>query len=266
MSAASPAGSRGARPGYEPYEPQLQPVPFGPEIWTVEGPEVAYRFAGLSLACPTRTTVVRLTDGRLWLHSPVAYSSTLAEALHELGRPAFLVAPNTLHHLHLSEWTKAHPEAAVYASPDLARRGGAVFGCAIPLSRPPQDWDGVLDSVVVDLGSFIEVVFHHRPSRTLIVTDLMQTFEPQRVRGALQRTILRFGGAVGPNARASLEIRLAARGRRDRVRAALEIIRGWAPLRIVMVHGRPIVGDAAAELDRAFHWAGAPAGDERSKT
>ena len=47
-------------PGYHPYEPQLQPLPWAEDIWTVNGPEVSYRLWGLALPCPTRIAIIRL--------------------------------------------------------------------------------------------------------------------------------------------------------------------------------------------------------------
>lgn len=73
-----------------------------------------------------------------------------------------------------------------------------------------EKWRGDIDLHVVALGSFTEVVFFHRPSRTLIVTDLMQNFEARRIQSALVRMLLIIGGATGPNGRPSIEIRLAA--------------------------------------------------------
>ena len=43
-------------------------------------------------------------------------------------------------------------------------------------------------------GSIVtEAVFHHRASGTLILTDLIENFEPSRVRKVWLRTLLRFG-------------------------------------------------------------------------
>lgn len=50
-------------PGYLPYEPQCRPVAWADDVWIVDGPEVGYRLAGLTVPCPTRMTVVRLADG-----------------------------------------------------------------------------------------------------------------------------------------------------------------------------------------------------------
>ena len=46
--------------------------------------------------------VVRLPDGRLFLHSPIAPSDDLAREVEALGPVAYLVAPNKFHHLFVS--------------------------------------------------------------------------------------------------------------------------------------------------------------------
>ena len=61
----------------DPYVPIGVPKPIGRDIWIVDGPVVRMRYGLGSLPFPTRMTVVRLPDGRLWLHSPVKITSGL---------------------------------------------------------------------------------------------------------------------------------------------------------------------------------------------
>jgi hypothetical protein len=61
-------------------EEQLTPVADG--LWTVSEPE--FRMLGLKLG--TRMTIVRLPQGTLLLHSPVAISSALAAAMTRSAR------------------------------------------------------------------------------------------------------------------------------------------------------------------------------------
>ena len=242
--------------GYLPYKPQLTPIAWADGIWTVEGPEIGYGIAGVTVPCPTRMTVVRLGDGTLWLHSPVAYSDALARALSGLGEVGVLVAPNSYHHAHIEHWAAAVPGAVVHAAPDPLARLGRV-GEWLPLgAAPPANWDGALDQVLVDLGRYTEVVFFHRASRTLVVTDLMQNFEADRVRGPVTRLLLRAAGVTGPNGRASAEIRLAALGRRRELRDAVRRMLDWEPTGIILSHGRCYDRDAVDEIRRAFAWAG----------
>lgn len=242
-------------PGYRPYEPQLQPVPWAEDIWTVDGPEVSYRLWGLTLPCPTRMTIIRLPDGGLWVHSPVACTPDLVAAVEALGPVAALIAPNVFHYAHLADWARAFPQARIYALPGLAAKVPGITFAALdqPGTAP---WLAAIDSHVVALGSFTEVVFLHRASRTLIVTDLMQNFEAGRIRNMLVRTVMTLGGATGPNGRPSIEIRLAALAHRSALRESVRQMLAWEPSSIILSHGASYRNDAVAEIVKAFGAAG----------
>ena len=245
-----------SNPGYLPYEPQLTPVQWADEIWTVDGPEVEYRLALATIPCPTRMTIVRFPNGKLWLHSPVAYSKSLADALEDLGEISAIVAPNSFHHIHVSKWKSAYKNATVHSGLQLAERLGKLGDWSAIDAAKPSNWDGTFDYVVCDLGQFEEIVFFHRPTSTLIVTDLMQNFEARRIQSPITRFLLWVGGATGPNGRASIEIRLAGFGRRKKLREALEQIARWQPSSIILSHGLCFKTDAMIELRRAFAWIG----------
>lgn len=242
-------------PGYLPYEPQLQPLPWAEDIWTVEGPEVSYRLWGLTLPCPTRMTIIRLPDGGLWVHSPVACTPDLIAAVEALGPVAAIIAPNVFHYNHLADWARAVPQARIYALPGLAAKvTGITFAALDQAGTAP--WLAAIDSHVVALGSFAEVVFLHRASRTLIVTDLMQNFEAHRIRNPLVRMVMRLGGATGPNGRPSIEIRLAALMHRNALRRGVQQMLAWEPSGIILSHGACYRKDAASVIAKAFGRAG----------
>jgi Domain of unknown function (DUF4336) len=239
--------------GYKPYDPQLVPIKQSENIWTVEGPEVGYQLAGMTIPCPTRMTVVRLTDGTLWLHSPVAHTTDLAKALAEFGPVSALIAPNSYHYLQLGTSAALHPHASVFASADVAEKTG-VSNIVRLGSGIRATWREDLDLHLIELGKFSETVFFHRASGTLIVTDLMQTFEASRVRSWPTKLVLMAGGATGPNAKPSIEIRLAARQHRDVLRAGVQQMIDWKPKRIILSHGPCIQDDATGTIKKAFEW------------
>lgn len=242
-------------PGYRPYEPQLQLAPWAEDIWTVDGPEVAYRLWGLTLPCPTRMTIIRLPDGGLWVHSPVACTPDLVAAVEARGPVSAMIAPNVFHYTHLADWARAFPQARIHGLPGLASkvRGIAFAALDQPCTAP---WLSAIDSHVVALGRFAEVVFLHRASRTLIVTDLMQNFEAHRIRNPLVRTVMRLGGATGPNGRPSIEIRLAALTHRNAMRRGVQQMLTWEPSGIILSHGACYRKDATIEIAKAFGRAG----------
>ena len=73
---------------------------FGPEIWIVDGPEVST--GGFHYG--TRMAVIRLSDGGLFIWSPIKLTEALRFEADALGEVRHLVAPNSLHHLFLDDW------------------------------------------------------------------------------------------------------------------------------------------------------------------
>jgi hypothetical protein len=59
-----------------------------PGLWVVERPQ---RFAGAELGA--RMTVIRLADGGLFVHSPVALDPALSRELTALGEVRCVIAP-----------------------------------------------------------------------------------------------------------------------------------------------------------------------------
>ncbi len=243
-------------PGYHPYEPQFQPQGVVDGVWTVDGPEVGYRFAGLTLPCPTRMTIIRTTAGKLWLHSPVALNTELLRRIGALGDVGWIIAPNSFHYTHMPAWAAAFPAATCHASPDIAVKFADALPGVVPLqSGPHPDWADDIDQHLAELGSFTEAVFFHRASKTLIVTDLVQNFESDRIRRPFTRLMLQMGGATGPRGTTSMDIRLAARGHHTAVRDAVAQMAAWAPERIILSHGKCYHRAVPQELKAAFAWA-----------
>ncbi len=88
---------------------------FGDEIWIADGPTVS--IAGFDY--PTRMIVIRLSDGALFICSPIAFSAELRESVDRIGPVRHIVAPNSLHHLFVEEWQQAYPEAISHAAKGL---------------------------------------------------------------------------------------------------------------------------------------------------
>lgn len=242
---------------YRLYTPQGVPVAVAPGIWTVEGGIVPFSLGPVQVPCPTRMTVVRNDAGELAVHSPTQLTQPLMEQLHELGTVALLIAPNSFHFVNLSDWADAYPAADVLVAPHMPRRMIVPTRARRIEFGSPSPLHGVLDFIVVDAGAWAEVAFFHRPSRSLILTDLVQNFEIERVSGRLAKTLLGIGGATGNPPRASIEMRLAAalRLRRARIAKSFRAIRAWQPERVLISHGAQPAGSADQILEAAFAWA-----------
>ncbi|WP_084420165.1 DUF4336 domain-containing protein [Henriciella litoralis] len=223
------------------------------DIWLAEGPIVDF----YGFAYPTRMVVVRLPDGGLWVWSPISLSDDLKAEIEALGTPRHLVSPNKIHHLFLSEWHEAWPEATLWGpASTIEKRKDLPF--AAPLTdTPPDAWQGVFEQAWFH-GSFFmdEVTFVHRPSGTLILADLSENFGDgflQRHWKAWQRAGARVWGIVEGKGYAPLEWRLSW-WKRGPAKAALTRILDAKPTRVIMAHGERIEDNADAFLRKAFGW------------
>jgi len=202
---------------------------------------------------PTRMTVVRLGSGALFVHSPVAPDRALMDAVAALGPVAHLIAPNTLHYWFVPDWKARFPEARVFAVPGLkAKRPLAVD--AVLGDAPPPQWQGEIDQVLVEGRLLTECDFFHRASRTAILADLIENFEPARVKSWFLRLLMRIGQVTDPHGSTPTDMRATFRDK-ARLRAAVTRMLEWPAERVILAHGRCYSRDGARELARAFAWA-----------
>jgi hypothetical protein len=103
------------------YEPINVYKLLAPDIGIVDGPFEYLTAGGVRLPLPftTRMTVIRLSNGELFLHSPIKFDRGLADELRKFGTVRHLVSPNQFHYAHIGEWQKAFPEA-ITPGPRLA--------------------------------------------------------------------------------------------------------------------------------------------------
>src|SRR5512146_2512350 len=187
------------------------------DIWIADGASVPF----FGFPYPTRMTVARLADGSLWVCSPIALPPPLADAVDALGPVHHLVSPNKLHDLFLGEWARAWPDARLYASPGLERRRRDLKFARELGDAPDPAWARDIDQVIFHGSLFMEeVVFFHRASRSVIVTDLMQKFDPAALHG-WRGALMRLGGLVGSDGSTPREWRLSFWNRRA-ARVALQ--------------------------------------------
>lgn len=244
---------------FEPYAPLNLPKPFGEGLWIIDGPEIAMDFPlGLKVPFPTRMVVARLDDGSLWIHSPISPDDGLVAAIRDLGEVAFIVAPNSIHYWYMPEWHALFPHAKCFYAPGIAERAAGrktmPHGTMLTEEAPPE-WAGQIDQVLVRGPVVSEVVFHHRRSKTVVLVDLIENFEPARMNSWFWRIAGRFAGVIDPDGRAPADYRATFRKNMNEVSARLAQVIAWEPERAVMAHGRPYDADAAAELRRSFRWA-----------
>lgn len=224
-------------------------VPFGEEIWLVDGPDVV---ASAGFVYPTRMVVIRLADGGLWLWSPVAAEAEVVAAVTALGPVAHLVAPNGLHDRWIGDWAEAFGQAQVHLAPGLAAKRPDLGAAEELGAEAPEAWAGQIDQVLIRTVLTDEVLFCHRASGTLLVTDLLQNIAPGTYAGwrklVARMDLMTSGAPEMPH-----KFRLALRDRKA-ARKAMDQVLGWGPDRMVLAHGAAVESGAADVLRSAFGW------------
>ncbi len=196
-------------------------------------------------------TVIRLSDDRLLLHSPVALDPDLRVELDALGQVLYVVAPNRFHHLHACEVRAHYPEARVWVAPGVKDKRPDLVHEAILDDEAPEPWRGEVDQVFFRGRPMEnEVTFFHRASRTLVLCDLAFAFGPSAPLST------RLVGRVLGTYRRLRPSRIDPWIIRDRAlaRTSLERILAWDFDRIVISHGEIQEGDGRAVLRAGYEW------------
>lgn len=223
---------------------------FADDIWIASGPTVTG--AG-GFHFPTRMAIIRLETGGLFVWSPVALTADLRDAVDALGPVEHIVGPNSLHHLFIPDWAAAWPQAQLHAAPGLdTARPDIRFDARLD-DAPDPAWAGTLDQVIMHGNAITtETVFFHRPSGTVIVTDLIQHLPDEWFSG-WRALIAKWDRMTGPEPAMPRKFRLAFTNRKA-ARAARDRLLAWPAERLVMAHGAPVTEDTAGLIRRAFAW------------
>lgn len=207
-------------------------------VHVVEAPQ---SFFGMQLGA--RMTVLETSGGAI-VHSPIAMDPETVARL----APRWVLAPNLFHHLYVGPWLEAGLEGwgAVGLGkkrPDLTLRevepGPSPFGAEI----------ATLPLTCFAMSN--EVVVLHRPSRTLVVTDLCFHLTEQVPWGT--RLSMRMLGGY-PGVRSTLLERVAMQ--RDRAREELGALAAWDFDRLVLAHGAVVERGGKDAFVGAFRWLG----------
>jgi hypothetical protein len=222
---------------------------FGPSLYLADGPTVPF----LGFPYPTRMALVRLSDGGVWVWSPIALTPELESAVDSIGPLRHIVSPNKIHHLFLKDWAQRWPEARLHAPPGLARRRPDLRFDAELGEEPDPAWAVDIDQTIFR-GSIAmtEVAFFHRPSRTAILCDLVQRHDPALMKG-LKGMVMRLDGLVGEHGSTPREWR-ASFLRRGAARRARAQVLAWDPERLVIAHGACAREKATEILARSLAW------------
>jgi hypothetical protein len=203
----------------------------------------------LGLRLPLRMTVLRLPSGKLLLHNPVAIDDELAAALDRLGPVAELAAPNLYHHLFLGWAARRYPLAAVRGPKGLSPKKGNLSFASELGDEAPDAYEGAVETAQIHGAPKLnEIAFFHRPSRTLLVSDLVFNVRaPASWSTAAILTLMGTRGRLGQ----SHVWRFSVRDKKAAAAAVTRIL-AWDFSRVLMAHGEPLLENARSEMERVL--------------
>ena len=223
-----------------------RPTPFADGVWVDEAP---VRFLGMRLHATM--TVFRLADGALLLHSPVALAAARRAAVEALGRVAHLYSPNLFHHLRIGDWAAAFPSAKLHAPPGLARKRPDLRIDRVHHAAPEPAFDGIIEEHGIDGCRLEETALFHRPSRTLVIADLIHNIgRPEHWWTKAYVKTMGFYDRVA----LSRAIRWTAFPDKAAARRSIDALLALPFERLIVGHGPPLVTGGKGALASAYEW------------
>ena len=192
-------------------------------------------------------TVVRM-GGQVVIHSTAPFTTADADAIRELGIPAWLVEAACYHDTYTTQGRAVFPEADMYVPPGFPATGGGVAPKS--LTQPPSEWQGQLEVLpLFGMPKGNEHVFLHVPSRTLILADLV--FNVPATASAWVRFLLRAASGLkgGPGVS---RIFIAEIKDREAFIQSLSQMMQWDFDRVIVGHGDIIERGGKEILARLF--------------
>jgi len=220
---------------------------FGPALWVADGPLVK----DMGLWFPTRMIAARLHDGGVWVCDPIPATDNLLAGIDELGPVTDLVAITQRHIWRLADWHERYPKARLWTTGHIPKA----------LQRLP--FSGVLGDDPVWSADFeqcrfggnkllAEMTFCHKPSKTLIVGDLIQNNPPLAGHG-WTNLVFKLSGAAWPDGGVGFDLKRTFTDKAEAKRCLATILE-WDFDKVVIAHGPNVTSDAKHYLEQAFAW------------
>lgn len=218
--------------------------PFVNDIWTVTREQ---RFWGLETG--TRMTIVRMSDGGLFVHCPVALDEATRRAVDAVGPVRAVVSSSLFHHLYAGEWMKAYPEAVFWRCPGLDKKRPDLTFNGVLGDAPQPLWADDLDQAAFTSRFENEVVFFHKKTRTLIVADALLNLSRHPSRVTRAAAFLMANTSPGSGYLERIAVRDWALGRKQ-----VDRILQWDIDGITLAHGGLVAHGGRDAVRSAYHW------------
>ena len=231
------------------YRPMIALNQLADNLWEYSHP---YRPLGFEIG--HRMTAVRLSTGPdaggLWVHSPTPLDGPTRIALAAQGSIHWVVVPSHFHDMYLDGYFASYPATKFAGVAGFAERHPELAFTHALDDPDTCPWsDEILWQPLAGMPNVNEAVFLHRPSRTLIVADMVFNFRAGNLR---TRAMMRLNGAWGDVAASRFfKSRVADRAA---LRSSVKRVLEWDFDRIVVGHGDVVPSAGRQAIEGAFRW------------
>jgi len=189
-----------------------------------------------------RMVVIKLNDGSLVLHSPIELNPSRKQHVDKLGNVSAIISPVKTHNLFVGDWLSAYPDASYYKVNEMpVERGGEKEYFLDNQEKYP--WEN--DISYVNIGGipfFNESVFLHKPSKTLIVSDLV--FNLHHDQSMLGGMFLKLNGCYKKFTPSRI-FKLQVKNKKDFTESVDKLLQLEFD-NVIMAHGTPVFGGGHA--------------------
>ncbi|POS69070.1 hypothetical protein DHEL01_v212538 [Diaporthe helianthi] len=226
--------------------------------------------------------LVKLTSGALAVFSPVAMTDDVKAKLAELGGTVkYIIAPDIEHHIFITEWHQAYPEAKIIGPEGLPEKRvkqsandpkigkeefAVVFTAKDKLNiKVDEEFDRDFQYEYVDSHANKELVFLYKPERIMIEADLMFNLpaDEQYSKCPESEKKVGFAGKLFVNMQTTqgeakgmkrfLWYVLSAKDRNG-FNESVKRINDWDFDTLIPCHGETLVGNGKETFSRIFDW------------
>lgn len=216
--------------------------PISPGLWILR-----YPLRVLGTDHGRTVSVIRLSSGKLIIHSMAPFTAADRDAIRSLGEPAWLVEAMLLHDTYAAKGPENFPGLPLLGPPGFE---AIVKFPVLPLLPPPAEWEGEVKVARLQGAPKLEEhLFLHQPSRTLIVADLIFNFRSEETGWDrfFHRHIAGFHRYPGTSRIFRLFV-----ADKEAFRRSLEEVMAWDFDRIIPGHGEIIESGGKELLRRAM--------------
>ena len=219
------------------------------QIWIFEYP---VRFGGMDLFA--RTTIIKLDNEELIVHDPGNIDDAIKSEIDSLGIVKYIIAPGNYHHLFVTDFKRKYPSAEIFLCPGLEQKRPDIKFDWILGNKPDARWGSALEQVLIQGTRYMwEVAFFHRPSKTLILVDLLENIgdDYRHKAGLLLQFWWKYIFRMWNNPKAAPEYQMGW-GNKNVVKNGLNKILSWDAERVIIAHGENIEKNVNTILSTAW--------------